>query len=260
MNKQDVSRLFDVTGKVAIVTGATGSFGSVASKALAAAGAKVVLTGRNEAKLAELTKGILADGGEATYLLGDPVVHDDVTRVVKGTVAKYGGIDILVTAAGLNTHAPITEQPVEDWQMVMDANVKGTWLFCKEVGKVMIDQGRGGKVVLVGSVRGEVGLGNYTAYCPSKGAIHLMTKSLALEWGKHKINVNCLAPATFRSEITRFVFENEEFNKKVTPFFAIGRLGEPEDLVGPLLLLSSKGSDWMTGSIVLVDGGFLSGH
>ena len=144
--------------------------------------------------------------------------------------------------------------------MVMDANVKGTWLYCKEVGKVMIEQGRGGKVVLVGSVRGEVGLGNYTAYCPSKGAVHLLTKSLALEWGKHKINVNCLAPATFRSEITRFVFENEEFNKKVTPFFAIGRLGEPEDLVGSLILLSSKASDWMTGSIVLIDGGFLSGH
>jgi NAD(P)-dependent dehydrogenase (short-subunit alcohol dehydrogenase family) len=260
MNKQELADLFDVTGKVAIVTGASGSFGSVASKALAAAGAKVVLTGRNEAKLAELTKGIVAEGGEAVYLVGDPVVHDDVTRVVKGTVEEYGGIDILVTAAGLNAHAPITEQPDEDWQMVMDANVKGTWLFCKEVGKVMIDQGRGGKVVLVGSVRGEVGLGNYTAYCPSKGAIHLMTKSLALEWGKHKINVNCIAPATFRSEITRFVFENEEFNKKVTPFFAIGRLGEPEDLVGTLLLLSSRASDWMTGSVVLVDGGFLSGH
>ncbi len=260
MNKQDVSDLFDITGKVAIVTGATGSFGSVAAKALAAAGAKVVLTGRNEAKLAELTKSIVADGGEATYLLGDPVVHDDVTRVVQGTVEKYGAIDILVTAAGLNTHAPITEQPDDEWQMVMDANVKGTWLYCKEVGKVMIEQGRGGKVVLVGSVRGEVGLGNYTAYCPSKGAVHLLTKSLALEWGKHKINVNCLAPATFRSEITRFVFENEEFNKKVTPFFAIGRLGEPEDLVGSLILLSSKASDWMTGSIVLIDGGFLSGH
>jgi len=109
----------------------------------------------------------------------------------------------------------------------------------------------------VGSVRGEIGLGNYTAYCPSKGAVHLLAKSLGQEWGPHKINVNCIAPGVFRSEITRRVFEDEAFNKMVLPRFPIGRLGEPEDLVGALLLLSSKASDWTTtGSIVVVDGWF----
>jgi len=259
VNKQDLAGLFDVTGKVAIVTGATGSFGSVAAKALAAAGAKVVLTGRNETRLDESTKGIRAGGGEATFLLGDPIVHDDVARVVKGTVDKYGGIDILVTAAGLNTNAPIQDQPDEQWQAVMDVNVRGTWLFCKEVGRVMIDQGRGGKVVLVGSVRGELGLGNYTAYCPSKGAVHLLVKSLGQEWGPYKINVNCIAPGVFRSEITRRVFEDEAFNKMVAPRFPLG-LGEPEDMVGLLLYLSSKASDWMTGSILIIDGGFTAAY
>lgn len=255
MIKEDIRNMFDVAGKVAIVTGATGSFGSVASKALAEAGAKVVLTGRNTAKLEELTNGIKATGGDAVFIVGDPIVHDDVTQVVKSTVDMYGGIDILVTAAGLNTNAPITEQPDDVWQAVMDANVRGTWLFCKEAGKVMIEQARGGKVVLIGSVRGEVGLGNYTAYCPSKGAVHLMGKSLGQEWGPHKINVNVIAPGVFRSEITRRVFEDEAFNKMVTPRFPLG-LGEPEDLVGALLFLSSKASDWMTGSIVTIDGGF----
>jgi len=216
----------------------------------------VVLTGRNAGKLEQITKEIRADGGEAEFFVGDPTIHDDVTRVTKATVDLFGGVDILVTAAGLNTNAPIHVQSDEDWQAVMDANVRGTWLFCKEVGKVMMDQGRGGKVILVGSVRGEIGLGNYTAYCPSKGAVHLLAKSLGQEWGPHKINVNCIAPGVFRSEITRRVFEDEAFNKMVLPRFPIGRLGEPEDLVGALLLLSSKASDWTTGSIVVVDGGF----
>ena len=244
---------------MAIVTGATGSFGSVASKALAEAGAKVVLTGRNAARLEQLTKEIREDGGEAEFFVGDPTIHDDVTRVVQAAVDAFGGVDILVTAAGLNTNAPIQAQPDEEWQAVMDVNVRGTWLFCKEVGKMMIDQGRGGKVVLVGSVRGELGLGNYTAYCPSKGAVHLLAKSLGQEWGSHKINVNCIAPGVFRSEITRRVFEDEAFNKMVAPRFPMG-LGEPEDLVGLLLYLSSKASDWMTGSIVVIDGGFTAAY
>jgi NAD(P)-dependent dehydrogenase (short-subunit alcohol dehydrogenase family) len=254
MDKQDLSSMFDVSGKVAIVTGATGSFGSVASKMLAAAGAKVVLTGRNAAKLEANTSQIKADGGEATFVVGDPAVHGDVTRVVKAAVDTYGGVDILVTAAGLNTNGPITQQPDEDWQEVMDANVRGTWLFCKEVGKVLIDQGRGGKVVMIGSTRGKLGLANYTAYCPSKAAVHLMCQSLAHEWGKYKINVNCIAPGVFRSEITKGVYEGE-LNKIVAPKFPLG-LGEPEDLVGCLFFLSSKASDWLTGSIIMVDGGY----
>jgi NAD(P)-dependent dehydrogenase (short-subunit alcohol dehydrogenase family) len=259
MNKQELTGLFDIAGKVAIVTGATGSFGSVASKALAAAGAKVVLTGRNESKLDALVKEIKAAGGEAIYLVGDPVVHDDVTRVVKGAVDEYGGIDILVTAAGSNANAPIETQPDEVWQAVMDVNVRGTWLYCKEVGKVMIAQARGGKVVMVGSVRGELGLGNYTAYCPSKGAVHLMAKSLGQEWGKYRINVNVIAPGVFRSEITKGIYENEDLNKLIAPRFPMG-LGEPEDMVGLLLYLSSKASNWMTGSILVIDGGFTAAY
>jgi NAD(P)-dependent dehydrogenase (short-subunit alcohol dehydrogenase family) len=259
MKKKDVVGLFDVTGKVAIITGATGAFGSVAAKALAAAGAKVMLTGRNVSKLEQITKEIREGGGEAAFSAGDPVIHDDVTRVVKATVDTFGGIDILITAAGLNTNGPIHELPDEAWQTVMDANVKGTYLFCKEVGKVMMGQGRGGKVILLGSVRGEVGLANYTAYCPSKAAVHLMAKSLGCEWGPHKINVNCIAPGVFRSEITRRVFEDPAFNKMVLGRFPIGRLGEPDDFVGAVIFLSSKASDWMTGSIMYVDGGYTAG-
>lgn len=259
MNKQNVLDLFDITGKVALVTGATGGFGRAASKALAAAGVKVMLTGRTAPKLEEIVKEIKADGGQASFLTGDPAIHDDVTRVVKGTVDVYGGIDILITAAGVNKPGFIQEQSDEEWDMIMDANVKGTYLFCKETGKVMIAQGRGGKVILLGSVRGELGLNRYTGYCPSKGAVHLLAKTLGCEWGPHKINVNCIAPAVFRTELTQWIYDDPVVHKTFLSRIPIGRLGEPEDFIGSVIFLSSKASDWMTGSIVYVDGGYTAG-
>lgn len=259
MKKQDIQDLFDVTGKVAIVTGATGGFGAVGAKALAAAGAKVMLTGRNLAKLEQFTKEIVADGGVAAFSPGDPAIHDNVKSVVKATVDAFGGIDILITAAGVNKPGFIQEQSDEDWQMMMDANVKGTYLFCKEVGKVMIEQGRGGKVILLGSVRGDLGLSRYTGYCPSKGAVHLLAKTLGCEWGPHKINVNCIAPAVFRTELTQWIYNDPAVHKTFLGRIPIGRLGEPEDFLGSVIFLSSKASDWMTGSIMYVDGGYTAG-
>ena len=259
MKKEDILALFDVTGKVALVTGATGAFGSVAAKALAAVGGKVMLTGRNASKLEQYAKEIRKDGGGAEYSVGDPAIHDDVKRVVKATVDKFGGIDILITAAGVNTKGLIHEQSDEEWQTVMDANVKGTYLFCKEAGKVMMNQGRGGKVILLGSVRGLLGMAKSSAYSPSKASVHLMTKTLGCEWGPHKINVNCIAPAVFRSEITKSIYENPVLNKMFLGRIPIGRLGEPEDFIGAVLFLSSKASDWMTGSIMYIDGGYTAG-
>jgi NAD(P)-dependent dehydrogenase (short-subunit alcohol dehydrogenase family) len=259
MKKQDILDLFDVTGKVAIVTGATGGFGAAAAKALAAAGAKVMLTGRNVAKLEEYTKEIVAGGGTAAFSKGDPAIHDDVSRVVKATVDTFGSIDILITAAGVNKPGFIHEQSDDEWQMMMDANVKGTYLFCKEVGKVMMAQGRGGKIILLGSVRGDLGLSRYTGYCPSKGAVHLMAKTLGCEWGPHKINVNCIAPAVFRTELTQWIYNDPAVHKTFLGRIPIGRLGEPEDFIGSVIFLSSRASDWMTGSVMYVDGGYTAG-
>jgi NAD(P)-dependent dehydrogenase (short-subunit alcohol dehydrogenase family) len=255
MNKQGIQDLFDVTGKVALVSGATGGFGKVAVAALVAAGAKVMATGRSEKKL----EAIAMEAGAAGYLVGDPAIHDDVTRVVKGTVDALGGVDILITAAGVNKPGAIQEQPDEEWQMIMDANVKGTYLFCKEVGKVMIEQGRGGKMILLGSVRGLLGLSRYTGYCPSKAAVHLLAKTLGCEFGPHKINVNCIAPAVFRTELTQWIYDDPAVHKTFLGRVPIGRLGEPEDFIGSVIFLSSKASDWMTGSIMYVDGGYTAG-
>jgi len=259
MSLPDVKNLFDVKGKVALITGATGGFGHAACLGMAAAGVKIMVTGRSDETLQPLVKKIEAAGGEAAYSSGSPIDHDDVKRVVNQTVKKFGGIDILITAAGVNKPGPITDQPLEEWEMIMDANVKGTYLFCKEVGRVMIDQGRGGKVILLGSARGKLGMANYTAYSPSKGAIHLMAKSLGCEWGSHKINVNAIAPTIFRTALTQWMFDDQAFYKNFLKRIPIGRLGEPEDFIGTLIYLSSKASDFMTGAVLCVDGGYAAG-
>ncbi len=259
MSLPDVKNLFDVSGKVALITGATGGFGHAASLGMAAAGVKIMATGRSDETLQPLVKEIEAAGGEAACSPGSPIDHDDVKRVVNQTVKKFGGIDILITAAGVNKPGAIADQPLAEWEMIMDANVKGTYLFCKEAGKVMIDQGRGGKVILLGSARGELGMANYTAYSPSKGAIHLMAKSLGCEWGPHKINVNAIAPTIFRTALTQWMFDDQAFFKNFLKRIPVGRLGEPEDFIGTLIYLSSKASDFMTGAVLCVDGGYTAG-
>jgi NAD(P)-dependent dehydrogenase (short-subunit alcohol dehydrogenase family) len=254
-----IKGLFDVAGKVAIITGATGGLGHTASRGLAQAGVKVMLTGRNEKELQALLAEIEKEGGTAAYSVGNPTVHEDVIKVVKDTVDKFGGIDILVTAAGFNKPGSVVDQPVEEWQSIMDANVKGTWLYLKEVGKIFLSQNRGGKVVIVGSVRGEYGWTNLSAYNASKGAVHLMTKTMAWEWGKQKINVNAIAPTVFRTKLTQWIFDNPQALAGLLPQIPMGRLGEPEDFLGTIIFLSSKASDFMTGAIIPVDGGFLAG-
>lgn len=259
MKKQDIQALFDVSGKVALITGATGGFGRAAARGLAAAGAKVMVTGRTKSKLEQIAKEILEGGGQAALSAGNPVNHEDVKRVVKDTVNTFSAIDILITAAGVNKPNPIIDQPVKDWEEIMDVNVKGTWLFCKEAGRVMIDQGRGGKVILISSTRGMLGMSRYTGYSPSKGAVSLMTKSLGCEWGPYKINVNAIAPTVFRTELTQWIYDDAAVYQNFLNRIPIGRLGEPEDFIGTVIFLSSRASDFMTGAIIYVDGGYTAG-
>jgi NAD(P)-dependent dehydrogenase (short-subunit alcohol dehydrogenase family) len=251
--------LFDITGKVALITGATGGFGNTITTALAMAGAKVMATGRSADKLKPLVEKIIKEGGIAAYSAGSPIDHDDVKRVVKKTVDTFGRIDILITAAGVNKPGDIVEQPLEEWEMIMDANVKGTYLFCKEAGKAMIDQGDGGKVVLLGSARGDLGMARYSAYSPSKGAVHLLAKTLGCEWGPYGINVNAISPTVFRTALTQWMFDDQAFYKNFLKRIPIGRLGEPEDFIGIVLYLCSKASDFVTGAVICVDGGYAAG-
>jgi NAD(P)-dependent dehydrogenase (short-subunit alcohol dehydrogenase family) len=258
IDKQFVSTLFDVKGKVALITGATGALGKAVAMGYGLAGMKVAVTGRAEAKCKALCEELTKLGVESFYSLGDPAVEADVIKIVKETVAKFGEINVLVTAAGYNHAQPIVEQDLTEWKKIMDSDVQGTWLFCKYVGQQMIAQGKGGKVILVSSARSKMGMAGYTGYCTAKGGIDLMAQSLACEWtAKYKINVNTINPTVFRSDLTEWMFDPasavyQNFLKRLP----IGRLGEPIDFVGPCIFLASTASDFMTGANVAVEGGY----
>jgi len=257
-------QMFDITGRVAVVTGATGAFGSVATRILSGAGCKVVIAGGNVSALEELAAELRQDGGEISVVQKRPDSEEDCAAIVAAAVDDFGRLDILVVASGMNDVDPITEMDVSRFEKVMHANVTGSWLMSQAAGRQMISQGEGGKVVLVSSARGKLGHpAGYSAYCSSKHAVDGITKALGCEWGKHGITVNALAPTVFRSPLTAWMFEDNEDATRVREGFLarvpVGRLGEPEDLAGPLLFLVSPASDFYTGHILDADGGYTAG-
>jgi NAD(P)-dependent dehydrogenase (short-subunit alcohol dehydrogenase family) len=260
----DPKDIFDIRGKTALVIGATGAFGSVASLALARAGARVVLAASNAAALEKVAAEIRAAGGDAQIIAKRAQSEADAQAMVDVAVKSYGGLDILVVASGMNDVAPIVDQSLERWQAVMDANIRGPWLVCKAAGAQMIKQGRGGKVVLMSSARSVRGHpAGYGGYCTSKSAVDGLTRTLGCEWGKYKITVNAIGPTVFRSPLTAWMFADNDNAKAVRQGFLtrlpLGRLGEPEDLVGVLMFLASPASDFCTGQTMFVDGGYNAG-
>ena len=260
VDKEFINKLFDVKGKVALVTGATGALGKAVSFGYGLAGMKVFVTGRTEEKLKALCDELEAQGIECGYSAGEPAVEKDVIRVVNDAVERFGEINVLVTAAGYNNPQPIVEQSLEEWEKIMDSHVKATWLYCKYVGQQMIKQGKGGKVILVSSARSKMGMAGYTGYSTAKACIDLLAKSLACEWtAKYKINVNTINPTVFRSDLTEWMFDPESnVYKNFLKRLPVGRLGEPEDFVGPCIFLASSASDFMTGANLAVEGGYWS--
>ena len=256
--------LFDIRGKTAIVTGASGAFGALAAKVLAGAGANVVLAASKEAELRTVAAECEALGGKAAVIALRPSSEANCDRIVARAVDTFGGVDILVVASGLNKVSKITEQKPEDFLEVQDANVTQSWLMARAAGKQMLAQGRGGKVILTSSARGLLGHpAGYTAYCASKSAVDGITKALGCEWGETGITVNAIGPTVFRSPLTAWMYEDTERAQTVRKGFLArvpkGRLGEPEDLAGPLLFLASKASDFYTGHILYADGGYTAG-
>jgi NAD(P)-dependent dehydrogenase (short-subunit alcohol dehydrogenase family) len=262
--KIDPADLFRVSGKSAIVVGATGAFGKVACATLGRAGARLTVAAGSAADLSILQRELADEGIEAHSIARRSNSEADSLAIVESAVSSYGGVDILVVASGMNDVCPIVDMAPERFSRVLQANVEGAWLIARAVGRQMIAQARGGKVVFTSSARGKLGHpAGYSAYCASKSAVDGMTKALGCEWGKFGITVNAIAPTVFRSPLTAWMFEDNENASKVRAGFLarvpVGRLGEPEDLAGPLLFLCSRASDFHTGHVVYADGGYTAG-
>ncbi|MGA2295553.1 MAG: SDR family oxidoreductase [Acidimicrobiales bacterium] len=244
-----------------IVIGATGALGSATALRLADYGANVVMTGANLDKLKELETEITARGGTSLSVNLRPESEDDAAEIVARATERFGSVEGLVVASGTNKVAAIVDMTLEDFDLVMNTNVRNTWLICRAFGSHLLSSSSSGSIVIVTSTRALLGHGaGYTAYCASKGAENLLTRTLAAEWGPKNIRVNAVAPTVFRSDLTAWMYGDDERAVKtregMLSRIPLGRLAEPDDVVGPTLFFLSEPARFCTGQILYVDGGY----
>lgn len=249
-----LSSLFSLQGKTAIVTGASRGLGRGAAIALAQAGARVMLVGRDKSALAEVQAAL---GERAKVFTADVTHSDEMMEVVSATLQESETIDILVNNAGIIRRSPALDYSGEDWNAVLDTNLNAVFSWSQAVGKIMIEQG-GGKIINVASLLSFTGGLNVAAYAAAKGGVAQLTKSLANEWAKYNVNVNAIAPGYFMTDATAALRANSARSEQILSRIPAGRWGEPEDLAGAVIFLASQASDYVSGHVLVVDGGFLS--
>lgn len=247
--------LFDLTGKIALVTGGYDGIGRSIAEGLAEAGSHIVICARNYERCLETCKKIEAFGVKALPIQCDVTKSDDVKHLVHRIVKELGGIDILVNNAGIEgKERPFIEMEEEEWDEIIDINLKGVFLCSKEVGKEMIMKG-GGKIINVASITAFVAMENVSAYCASKGGLVQLTRAMALELAKYNIQVNAICPGYFSTPMSRRLYPPEIWERIVQRKVPMRRIGVPEELKGTAIYLASKATDFMTGACVVVDGG-----
>ncbi|MGI4796540.1 MAG: SDR family NAD(P)-dependent oxidoreductase [Janthinobacterium lividum] len=246
---------FDLTGKVAIVTGGGRGLGRAIAHGLAQQGANVVITGRTAATL-EATVAEL--GPDAMAHAGDVAVEGDVIALRDAALARFGRIDILVNNAGVNPiYKPIETTTLDEWQHIVGINLTGIFLCAKHIGGSMVSAGRG-SVINISSVAGHVGLRRSVPYCATKGGLELMTKALALDWATKGVRVNCIAPGYFETDLTAGMIANEALSTRLLGQTPMGRFGRDPDIIGAAIFLASDASAYITGQSLAVDGGYLA--
>ena len=248
----------DLTGRVAIVIGASRGLGQYFGRALARAGANLVITSRNQGTLVPFKTEIEALGRKALPLQLDVCNYESIQKMVNMACETYGKIDILVNNAGCNLRKPAVDVAWDDWNLVLDTNLRGSFFVAQAVAKKMIPR-RYGRVINIGSVTCVFGYAGLAPYCASRGGIRQLTMSLADDWGVHGITVNCLAPGWFETEQTAVLYENREWVEYICDRIPLKRPGKPNDLDGTIVFLASDASEYITGQTLLVDGGISTG-
>lgn len=257
---ESLKEMFDLSGRVAIVTGVSRGLGVSFSRGLAKAGCDLAIVARNLEKLREVGRGLEQFGGRVLALKVDVTVAADVEDMVKGTIAEYGRVDILVNNAGISSIADAESMSEEEWTSVMDTNVKGCFICAQAVGRHMLGKERG-KIINIASMYGISASScvNQVSYVTSKSAVLGLTRELAVEWAPRGLNVVALAPGFFRSDQTIWAFEEDpELGGKLLAKIPMGRMGKLEELEATIVYLASSASDYMNGQSLILDGGFLS--
>ncbi len=255
----NVKEMFDLCGKVAIVTGGGKGIGLKMAEGLAEAGAKIVLCSRKMENCQKAAEGFTRLGVKAVALKCDVKNSKDIQGVIDATLKEFGRIDILINNSGANWGSSPEDYPLEGWQKVMETNMTGTFLFSQIAGRVMIRQ-KSGTIINIASIMGIIGteseVADAIAYSASKGALITFTRDLAAKWAKHNIRVNAIAPGWFPTDMSQWVIENH--GKKLLGHIPLGRFGEGDELKGAALFLASEASRYVTGAILPVDGGYLT--
>ena len=250
--------LFDLTGQVAIVTGTSRGLGQYFARALAKAGADLVLTSRDRASLAPFEDEIKALGRQAISLELDVRNQESIERMAAEAEAAFGQIHILVNNAGCNIRKPALDVTWQDWNQILDTNLRGSFFVAQAIATRMIARGYG-RIVNIGSVTSVFGFAGLAPYGASRGGIRQMTMSLADDWGKFGVTVNCLAPGWFRTNQNKVLYEDPEWVEYLIDRIPVKRPGEPRDLDGAIVFLASEASRYVTGQTLLVDGGISTG-
>lgn len=249
---------FDLTGRTALVSGASRGIGKAIAIGLAEAGADVAVAARSAGDLEKVAESVSETGRRALAVPLDVSEVASIPAAVEQVTEALGPIDILYNVAGTNVRGAIEEIDEDQFDTVMDVNIKGAYFLCREVGKGMMDR-KQGKVINIASLTTAIGLAKVTVYTSSKGALGQLTKGLAVEWGPHNIQVNAIAPGFILTDLNRKLWENEEMLKWATGRTPAGRLGAPDDIVGTAIFLASGASDFVSGQILFVDGGIMAG-